>query len=82
MRLNLEPPPCVNCITLPMCRAILQDKKEVFTTRTLKLLKKCTLLSDYVHCPLSIPATKLLKAVNLILSGEIKIEDQYERKMY
>lgn len=82
MKIKQLNPPCINCITLPMCRTILTNKHEIFTIRALTLLKKCTLLSDYVHSQEHLLLDRLNRAVIVITSDEIQIEDPYERKMY
>lgn len=83
MKIKTENPPCINCITLPICRALLIDKKETFTLRTLRLFKKCTMLSDYVHGKDDhLMLNRLNLAVIVITSEDIRIMSPYERKVY
>jgi len=49
----MSPFPCINCITLPICKASVQDyydKEPHLQTGTIvKLLIKCDLIDYYAH---------------------------------
>lgn len=83
MKIFQPSPPCINCITLPICKTIITDKDEMFTIRTLNLLSKCSLLHDYVHSQDHLVLDRLNRAIVAITDSKIRMElPSYERKMY
>jgi hypothetical protein len=82
MRIKQPVPPCIDCVTLPICRTILTNKHELFNMRLLNLLNKCSLLSDYVHATEDLMTCRINRAVIVITSNRIQVEELYERKMY
>jgi hypothetical protein len=47
----LSNPPCVNCITLPMCKSLIKDYHDrQYSNRyiLIMLYRKCSLLKEYV----------------------------------
>jgi len=41
--------PCINCICLASCKAIIKDPLNYSTIRIYKLLNKCSLLESYAY---------------------------------
>jgi hypothetical protein len=42
--------PCIDCISLPICKSIINDKENfTFTRKSLNLMDKCSSLKEYVY---------------------------------
>jgi hypothetical protein len=66
MKINLPDPPCKDCICRPMCKPVIEDNPGLVIT---PLLKKCSLLSDYVYGSEMFMYLKLSNA-NKVIRGE------------
>lgn len=46
----LQGNPCIDCLSLPMCKAVINDKENYTITRkSLSLMDKCSQLKKYVY---------------------------------
>lgn len=71
--------PCIDCITLPVCRNVFKDNELVFDNKTAReaLQKRCSIIDLYVDPPFSKRVVADLRCYALnafMLYGEIKYE--------
>lgn len=71
--------PCIDCITLPICRSIFEDNQLVFDNGIARkaLIERCSIIGPYINPPYSkLSIVNLRKhALNIFMQyGDIKYE--------
>ena len=73
MKIKLPDPPCIGCICHPMCKTILKETDDYASVLKLgPLLKKCSLLSDYVYSKEMFVFLRMHRAEEIIKQKEIR----------
>ena len=80
-QVNISNVPCIDCLTLPMCKSRFGDGSFIMETAVKKVAKHCSILRDYITITYNKNDMSLEIAINDSRITQIYRFFSYERTM-